>query len=95
MPVKIAILADEGKQKKNTRIWMTRRIVLVWSGTGNVADSKKRGLFIKPASKVIVRFAIMINHAENCGWELIDDHGPGMVIVDLNGRINKCPAILP
>merc|ERR1712225_228046 len=56
----------------------------------------KRQVLIRPSSKVIVRFlTVMQKHGYIGEFEEIDDHRSGKIVIQLNGRINKCGVISP
>merc|ERR1712164_191125 len=65
----------------------------------NICNAEKRGkrqVLIRPCSKVIVRFlTVMMKHGYIGEFEIIDDHRAGKIVVNLNGRINKCGVISP
>ena len=51
---------------------------------------------IRPASKVIVKFLqVMMRHGYIGEFEIVDDHRAGKIVVELNGRLNKCGVISP
>jgi len=51
---------------------------------------------VRPSSKVIVRFlTVMQKHGYINEFEEIDDHRSGKIVIQLNGRINKCGVISP
>ncbi|KAF4927762.1 40S ribosomal protein S22 [Colletotrichum viniferum] len=52
----------------------------------NAEKAGKRQVLIRPSSKVIVKFLQDIE---------VDDHRSGKIVVQLNGRLNKCGVISP
>lgn len=51
---------------------------------------------IRPSSKVVVKFlSVMQKHGYIGEFEIIDDHRSGKIVVQLNGRLNKCGVISP
>ncbi|VDQ13851.1 unnamed protein product [Trichobilharzia regenti] len=57
---------------------------------------KKRQVLIRPSSKVIVRFLRVMQRKGYIGeFEIVDDHRSGKIVVQLNGRLNKCGVISP
>lgn len=62
----------------------------------NAEKAGKRQVLIRPSSKVIIRFlTVMQKHGYINEFEEIDDHRSGKVVVQLNGRINKCGVVSP
>lgn len=64
-----------------------------------IASAERRGkrqVLLRPSSKVIVKFLqVMQKHGYIGDFEIVDDHRSGKIIVNLNGRLNKCGAICP
>ncbi|CAL8069742.1 unnamed protein product [Calicophoron daubneyi] len=62
----------------------------------NAERRKKRQVMIRPSSKVIIRFLSVMQRKGYIGeFEIIDDHRAGKIVVQLNGRLNKCGVISP
>ncbi|XP_043830837.1 40S ribosomal protein S15a-like [Dromiciops gliroides] len=65
----------------------------------SINDTEKRGkhqVFIRPRSKVIVRFlTVMMKYGYIGEFEIISDHRAGKIVVNLTGRLNKCGIISP
>ena len=77
---------------------MTRMSVLAVA-LRTLAGAERRGkrqILLRPSSKVVVKFLqVMQKHGYIGEFELIDDHRAGKIVVNLNGRLNKCGAISP
>ncbi|KAK9475065.1 40S ribosomal protein uS8 [Dipodascopsis tothii] len=77
---------------------MTRTSVLsdALNAINNAEKTGKRQVMIRPSSKVIVKFlTVMQKHGYIDEFEEVDDHRSGKIVVQLNGRLNKCGVISP
>eukprot|EP01100_Stratorugosa_tubuloviscum_P013181 TRINITY_DN6494_c0_g1_i1.p1 TRINITY_DN6494_c0_g1~~TRINITY_DN6494_c0_g1_i1.p1 ORF type:complete len:131 (+),score=47.74 TRINITY_DN6494_c0_g1_i1:181-573(+) len=62
----------------------------------NAERKGKRQVLIRPSSKVIIKFlTVMMKHGYIGEFEIVDDHRSGKIVVELNGRINKCGVVSP
>jgi small subunit ribosomal protein S15Ae len=77
----------------------------------NAEKRGKRQVLIRPVSKVVIKFlTVMQKHGNQSitnrhflippvgyigEFEIIDDHRSGKIVVQLNGRLNKCGVISP
>ena len=62
----------------------------------NAEKRGKRQVLVRPVSKVVIKFLqVMQKHGYINEFEYIDDHRDGKIVVELNGRINKCGVISP
>ncbi|XP_058110992.1 small ribosomal subunit protein uS8-like [Magnolia sinica] len=60
----------------------------------NAEKRGKRQVMIKSSSKVIIKFfLVMQKHGYIGEFEYVDDHRSGKIVVELNGRLNKCGVI--
>merc|ERR1712199_58231 len=62
----------------------------------NAEKAGKRQVLLRPVSKVVIKFLrVMQKHGYINAFEIIDDGRSGKIVVDLNGRLNKCGVISP
>lgn len=62
----------------------------------NAEKRGKRQVLLRPCSKVIIKFLKCMQAQGYIGeFEVVDDHRSGKIVVELNGRINKCGVISP
>ncbi|KAK8802379.1 hypothetical protein WA588_005350 [Blastocystis sp. NMH] len=62
----------------------------------NAEKRGKRQVLVRPCSKVLLKFLQCMQKKGYIGEiTVIDDHRSGKVVVDLNGRLNKCGCISP
>ncbi|QSL65257.1 hypothetical protein MERGE_002566 [Pneumocystis wakefieldiae] len=66
------------------------------NGIMNAEKRGKRQVLVRPSSKVILKFlCVMQKHGYIGEFEEIDDHRNGKIVIQLNGRLNKCGVISP
>jgi len=62
----------------------------------NAEKAGKRQVIVRPSSKVIVKYlSVMQKHGYIGEFEEVDDHRAGKIVIQLNGRLNKCGVISP
>ena len=62
----------------------------------NAERNGKKQVILRPVSKVVVKFLqVMQKKGYIDEFELIDDRRAGKIVINLNGRLNKCGAVCP
>ncbi|GMH39803.1 hypothetical protein BSKO_07701 [Bryopsis sp. KO-2023] len=62
----------------------------------NAEKKGKRQVLIRPSSKVVIKFLQLMQKYGYIGeFEYVDDKRSGKIVVELNGRLNKCGCISP
>mmetsp|Transcript_38141 Transcript_38141/g.62566 ORF Transcript_38141/g.62566 Transcript_38141/m.62566 type:complete len:131 (+) Transcript_38141:64-456(+) len=62
----------------------------------NAERAGKRQVLLRPVSKVVVKFLlVMQKHGYIGDFELIDDKRNNKIVVELLGRLNKCGVVSP
>merc|ERR1711976_1091480 len=62
----------------------------------NAERRGKRQVVIRPSSRTLIQFLkLMMKKGYISEFELVDDHRSGKIVVELNGRLNKCGVISP
>merc|ERR1712166_762016 len=83
---------------KQTTLAMVKMSVLndALKNIVNAEKAGKRQVMLRPISKVLVKFLrCMQKHGYINEFEIIDDNRAGKIVVELNGRLNKCGVISP
>merc|ERR1712188_268592 len=83
---------------KQTSLAMVKMSVLndALKNIVNAEKAGKRQVMLRPVSKVLIKFLrCMQKHGYIDEFEIIDDARSGKIVVELNGRLNKCGVISP
>merc|ERR1712188_55199 len=83
---------------KQTSLAMVKMSVLndALKNIVNAEKAGKRQVMLRPVSKVLIKFLrCMQKHGYINEFEIIDDARSGKIVVELNGRLNKCGVISP
>ncbi|KAK4440839.1 40S ribosomal protein S15a [Sesamum alatum] len=95
------IMDHEEARRKNVggKGWKMVRVSVLNDALKSMYNAEKRGkrqVMIRPSSKVIIKFLlVMQKHGYIGEFEYVDDHRAGKIVVELNGRLNKCGVISP
>ncbi|CAJ1925218.1 unnamed protein product [Sphenostylis stenocarpa] len=91
------LVAQEGSF--TSRLVIMVRVSVLNDALKSMYNAEKRGkrqVMIRPSSKVIIKFLlVMQKHGYIGEFEYVDDHRAGKIVVELNGRLNKCGVISP
>ncbi|KAF8330804.1 40S ribosomal protein S22 [Cantharellus anzutake] len=70
--------------------------VSVLNGIVNAERKGKRQVLVRPASKVVIRFLLVMQRHGYIGeFEHVHDRHCGKIVIQLNGRLNKAGVISP
>merc|ERR1719327_1644907 len=75
------------------------RISVLNDALKSIYNAEKRGkrqVLVRPSSKVIIKFLQCMQRSGYIAeFEVVDDHRSQKIVVELNGRLNKCGVISP
>ena len=82
-----------------TNLFKMVRMSALADALKTLSNAEKRGMrqvLLRPSSRVIVRVLLqMQKHGYRGEFTIVDDHRAGKIVVELNGRLNKCGVISP
>jgi small subunit ribosomal protein S15Ae len=75
------------------------RISVLNDCLNSINNAERRGrrqVMVRPCSKVVIKFlSVMQKHGYIGEFEIVDDHRSGKIVIQLNGRLNKCGVVSP
>ncbi|KAK2078735.1 40S ribosomal protein S15a-1 [Prototheca wickerhamii] len=75
------------------------RISVLGDALKSIYNAEKKGkkqVLIRPSSKVVIKFLrVMQKHGYIGEFEVVDNRRSGKIVIELNGRLNKCGVISP
>ena len=88
------------KSRKHTSLYLPTSIVITTFAAKRRISLSPLIIYLKvllrPVSKVVIKFLrCMQKHGYISDFEVVDDARAGKIVVELNGRLNKCGVISP
>merc|ERR1712007_315913 len=95
----VVVVAQDPQDSPLFSVFKMVRVSVLNDCLNNIVNAERRGkrqVLVRPSSKVVVKFlSVMQRHGYIGEFEIIDDHRSGKIVINLNGRINKCGVISP